>query len=166
MHWTRLALVVLVAAVLQLVLNSFLDFAFRPDLVIIVMVFLVANTEGMWPIICAFVCGFAADLVSSMAMGPHMIAFGIAGSLLGMARRSVVIDNPVLVAVVVFLVCCVAETLAQILIGFQQPTPAGAYTGLLWSALASAGVGPYLYSMLSAAGSFLGTRQRPGRRGK
>jgi rod shape-determining protein MreD len=166
MHWTRLALVLLIAAVLQLVLNSFLNFAFRPDLIVIAMVFFVCNTEGLWPIISAFSCGFAADLVSSMAMGPHTIGFGIAGSLLAVARRSVSIDNPVFVAIAVFLTCCIGEAVAQIMIGFRQPTPAGAYTGLLWMALASAVIGPYIYSILSAAGAFLGTRQRSGRRGK
>jgi rod shape-determining protein MreD len=166
MHWTRLAMVVLVAAVLQLVLNSLLNFAFRPDLVVIVMVFFVASTEGLWPIISAFACGFAADLVSSMAMGPHTIGLGIAGSLLALARRSVAIDNPIFVAIAVFVVCVVSETLAQILISFRQPTPAGAYASLLWTALASAVIGPYIYSILYAAGAFLGTRQRLGRRGK
>jgi rod shape-determining protein MreD len=166
MHWTRLALVLLIAAVLQLVLNTFLNFAFRPDLVVIAMVFLVCNTEGLWPVISAFSCGFAADLVSSVAMGPHTIGFTIAGLLLDVARRSVAIDNPIFVAIAVFFTCCVGETVAQILIGFRQATPAGAYTGLLWMALASAVIGPYIYSILSAAGSFLGTKQRSGRRSK
>lgn len=165
MHWARLALVVLVAAVLQLVLNKFLDFAFRPDLIIIVMVFFVANTDGVWPIISAFVCGFGADMAFGMAMGSCTIAYGTIGSLLAVARRSIAIDHPIFVAIAVFVVCCVSETLAQILASFRRSTPPG-YMDIFWSALASAVVGPYLYSLLSAAGGFLGTRQHPGRRGK
>lgn len=164
MHWMRLGLVVLVAAVLQLVLNRYLSFAFRPDLIIIVMVFFVANTDGMWPIIAAFVCGFGADLAFGLAMGSCTIAYGITGSLLAVARRSIAIDNPVFVAIAVFLVCCVSETFAQILASFRRSTPPG-YMDIFWMALASAVVGPYIYSVLSAAGAFLGTKHRPGRRG-
>jgi rod shape-determining protein MreD len=165
MHWTRLAMVILVAAVLQLVVNNLLTLAFRPELLIIVMVFMVCNTEGHWPVIAAFACGFGADLVTPIAMGPHTIAYGIIGSLLAAARRSVTIDHPIFVAIAVFLVCLLAEALAQILVSFRQPTPAGAYASLLWAALASAVIGPYIYSILAAIGTFLGTRQRSGRRG-
>jgi rod shape-determining protein MreD len=166
MHWTRLALVIVVAAVLQVVINNLLTFAFKPELIIIVMVFLVANTDGLWPVIAAFSCGFAADLTTSMSMGPHMIAYGVVGSGLAFARRSISIDNPVFVAIAVFVVCYMSESLAQILTSLRQQTPSGAYILLIWASLASAVVGPYLCSILAAAGPFLGTRQRMGRRGK
>jgi rod shape-determining protein MreD len=159
MHWTRLVLVILLATILQLMLNNFLNFAFRPDMLIIVMVFFVANTEGNWPIIAAFVAGFAADLISPMSMGPHTIAFGVTGSLLALARRSVTLDNAVFVGITIFLICCVAGAFSQFLISFRQPTPSGAYLSLLWASLASAVIGPYIYSILGAASEFFGTRQ-------
>jgi rod shape-determining protein MreD len=166
MHWTRLVLVILLATILQLVLNNFLNIALRPDLLIIVMVFFVANTEGNWPIIAAFATGFTADLIS-MSMGPHTIAFGVTGSLLAMARRSITLDNAVFVGIAVFVICYVAGALAQFLISFRQPTPSGAYLSLLWASLASAVIGPYIYSILGAASEFFGTRQhRLGHRGK
>jgi rod shape-determining protein MreD len=158
MHWTRLVLVILLATILQLMLNNFLNIAFRPDLLIIVMVFFVANTEGNWPIIAAFTAGFAADLIS-MSMGPHTIAFGVTGSLLALARRSVTLDNAVFVGIAVFVICYVAGLFSQFLISFRQPTPSGAYLSLLWASLASAVIGPYICSILGAASEFFGTRQ-------
>jgi rod shape-determining protein MreD len=168
MHWTRLVLVILLATILQLALNNFLPIAFRPDLLIIVMVFFVANTEGNWPIIAAFAVGFAADLISPVSMmGPHTIAFGVTGSLLALARRSITLDNAVFVGIAVFIVCYIAGVLSQFLISFHQQTPPGAYLSLLWASLASAVIGPYIYSMLRAASDFFGTRQhRTGHRGK
>ena len=168
MHWTRLVLVILLATILQLMLNNFLNIAFRPDLLIIVMVFFVANTEGNWPIIAAFVAGFATDLISPMSMmGPHTIAFGVTGSLLALARRSVTLDNAVFVGIAVFITCYVAGVLSQFLISFRQLTPSGAYLSLFWASLASAVIGPYIYSILGAASEFFGTRQhRLGHRSK
>jgi rod shape-determining protein MreD len=167
MHWTRLVLVLLLATILQLVLNNFLNIAFRPDLLVIVMVFFVANTDGNWPIIAAFAAGFAADLISPMSMGPHTIAFGVTGSLLALARRSVTLDNAIFVGIAIFVICYVAGVLSQFLISFRQPTPSGAYLSLLWASLASAVIGPYIYSILGAASEFFGTKQhRLGHRGK
>ena len=165
MRWTRLALAILMAAILQVLLNNVLTFSFRPDLLAILLVFLVANTDGNWPIISAFAIGFAADLVAQ-SMGPHTIAFGIVGSLLALSRRSVTLDNPIVVALAIFVVCCVAGAFAQLLISFRQHTAAVSYSSVLWMGLASAVIGPYIYSILSAASGFLGTRQRPGRRGR
>jgi rod shape-determining protein MreD len=166
MHPLRLALVILMAAILQVALNNLLNFAFRPDLLVILLVFLVANTEGNWPIIVAFAVGFAADLIS-LPIGPHTIAFGVAGSLLALSRRSITFDNPILVALAILVVCLAGGAFAQLLIGFRQQTPPGAYRSLLWTGLASAVIGPYLYSILSAASSFLGAKQpRSTRRGK
>jgi rod shape-determining protein MreD len=166
MHPIRLALVILMAAVLQVALNNLLNFAFRPDLLVILLIFLVANTDGNWPIIVAFAVGFAADLIS-LPIGPHMIAFGVAGSLLALARRSMTFDNPIFVALTILVFCVVAGAFAQLLISFRQQNPPGAYISLLWTGLASAVIGPYLYSILSAASNFLGTRQpRSSRRGK
>jgi rod shape-determining protein MreD len=167
MHWTRFALVILLAAVLQLAIDNFLNFAFRPDLLIIILVFFIANGEGYWPIIAAFSIGFAADIISPMVMGPHTIAFGISGSLLAFARRWVTLDNPLFVALAILVLCFVAGALSQVLISFRQQTPGGAYISLIWASLASAVIGPYICSTLAVASGFLGTKQhRGGRRGK
>ena len=165
MHPVRLALVIVMAAVLQVALNNLLSFSFRPDFLVILLVFLVTTTDGNWPIISAFAVGFATDLIS-LPVGPHTIAFGICGSLLALSRRSVTFGNPLLIALAIFVFGCVAGAFAQALVSFRQPVPPGAYLSILWAALASAVIGPYIYSILSAASGFLGIRQgRQGRRG-
>jgi rod shape-determining protein MreD len=168
MHWTRLALVILLAAILQLVIdNTFSNFAFRPDLLVIVMVFLAMNSDGYWPIISAFAAGFAADLISPMCMGAHTIAFGVSGSLLALARRTITLDNAIYIALAVFVLCGLAGAITQILVSIRQQTPVGTWLSLLWASMASAIIGPYVYSILSAASGLLGTKQhRGGRRGK
>jgi len=164
MHPIRLGIVILMTAILQVAIDRLLSFSFRPDLLVILLVYLVTSTEGNWPIIAAFAVGFAADLIS-LPVGPNTIAFGIAGSLLAMTRRSVTFDNPLLVALAVFAVCLVGGAIGQILAGFKQAVGAGAFKSLFWMSLASAVIGPYLYSILSVASGFLGTRPpRAGRR--
>ncbi|HSV26726.1 MAG TPA: rod shape-determining protein MreD [Sedimentisphaerales bacterium] len=165
MHPVRLALVIVMTAVLQMALNNLLDFSFRPDFPVILLVFLATMTDGSWPIICAFAVGFATDLIS-LPVGPHTIAFGICGSFLALSRRSMTFGNPILIALAIFVFGCVGGAFAQVLISFRQPVPPGAYLDILWASLASAVIGPYIYSILSAISGFLGIHQgRQGRRG-
>jgi rod shape-determining protein MreD len=80
----------------------------RPSVLIIVMVFCCLNARRQDAIRSAFAVGFAADLVS-VAIGPHMIVYGILGALLNGMSRVVSMKRIVHQAIVVFLAALLTE---------------------------------------------------------
>lgn len=74
---------------------------FRPDVMIILMVFFALKFESISGLIACFLLGLGADIVS-LPMGPFVIAFTIAGALIANIRKSSVADNIVFQAILIF----------------------------------------------------------------
>ena len=95
MRWLRYILLILVVALLQaghvLDLIAVTQLNIKPDLLLILMVFLAVNTEASEAIILSFAIGFAADLID-LPMGQHIISFGLFGSLLAIPLSRALTD--------------------------------------------------------------------------
>ena len=88
MRWFRFAVLVLLASLLQTGLvgaMAILRADFKPDLLLILLVFFALRCNSTDAIIASFAIGFAADLSNPIAgrlMGPRIISFGLFGTLL------------------------------------------------------------------------------------
>ena len=64
----------------------------KPDVLLIAMVFFAVQCATPEAIATSFIIGFAADIAGA-AMGPHMIAFGLLGSLMSQLQRVVLMKR-------------------------------------------------------------------------
>src|SRR4030042_1717532 len=90
MRWLRFAILILAVTILQKGVLARWDH--RPDLLLVLLVFFAVYSSTSEAIISSFTLGFAADLIGSpLPMGPHMISFGLFGTLLAYVHRVVAI---------------------------------------------------------------------------
>ncbi|HUW19394.1 MAG TPA: rod shape-determining protein MreD [Sedimentisphaerales bacterium] len=143
MRWFRFAVLVLVAAVLQAGLLE--NFDFKPDLLLILLVFFGVYCRTSDAIITSFTIGFAADLIGP-AMGPQIISFGLFGSLLAYLHRVIVIRKMPYQALTIFITGLLTGVLAHLLNLLKERVPAsGVWGGLFGISLCSAVIGPFLF---------------------
>jgi rod shape-determining protein MreD len=84
MRWLRFAVLIIGAALLQDGLLSNLDY--KPDLLVILVVFFSIYCDMNVAIITSFAIGFASDLIGT-AMGPGVISFGVIGTLISFLHQ-------------------------------------------------------------------------------
>jgi rod shape-determining protein MreD len=95
-YWIRFLVFILVLTVLtagnlyNALAVSRLDV--KPDVLLIAMVFFAVQCATPEAIATSFIIGFAADIAGA-AMGPHMIAFGLLGSLMSQLQRVVLMKR-------------------------------------------------------------------------
>lgn len=148
MRWFRFAVLILIAAMLQVGLVDIIAVTglnIKPDLLLIVLVFFAIYCSRSEAIITSFTIGFAADIIGSV-MGPKMISFGLFGTALACLSSVITIKKMPYQSLVIFLTALSAGLLAQFLIFLKgQPTVPGTYTVIFGTALYSAVVGPFLF---------------------
>ena len=92
----RFFLVLLVVTLLNsgklLGLISVTSLNVRPDLLVIMLVFISVNSSAEDAILASFMIGFAAD-ISGVAMGPYTISFGLFGSFLAQLQKVLVMKK-------------------------------------------------------------------------
>lgn len=163
MHWFRIALFVLVAAILQasklLDLIAFTHLNIRPDLLLILLVFFATHCRTYQVIIISFVLGLAADIAGGV-MGTHMISFGLFGLLLKYVHNIIMIRKMLHQAVAIFLTGLLAGALVQLLAMLKDSV---AVVNLFWwvfgTSLYSAVIGPYICSLLLPTAKWLGIKK-------
>jgi len=146
MHWVRFAVFVLIVIVLQSGLVDVVALAsVRLDLLLVSLVFFAVRHNTTEAIIASFTMGFGADLIGP-AMGPHIISYGLFGTLLAYLHRVIAVRRMPFQSLVIAAVGISAGLLIIFLTylkGLQNPP--NAYTVLLGSSLYSAAVGPFLF---------------------
>lgn len=146
MRWLRFVILILVATILQKGMLARWDY--KPDLLIILLVFFAVYSRTSEAIISSFTIGFAADLIGSpLPMGPHMISFGLLGTLLAYVHRVVAIRRKPYQALAIFVVGLVAAVLTHLLalVFKREPLPENVLTAVLLTSLFSSLVGPFLF---------------------
>jgi cell shape-determining protein MreD len=94
-------------------------------------------------IISSFIIGFAADLVGSpIPMGPHMISFGVFGTLLAYLNRVIAIRRLPYQALAIFVMGILAGVLTHVLAG--ESLSRSMFAVVLVTSLYSGFVGPFL----------------------
>jgi len=163
MRWGRIGIIILLASLLNA--GNLLDNTIamgenniKPDLLLILMVFFAINCGGLEATIVSFAIGFAAD-ISSAAMGPAMISYGLFGTLIAQLRKVVIMKRMTHQALAIFAMGIIAGGLTQILLRFKTgQSPSNVYSALFWTAIYSGIVGPLVWAMFSAISQWLGVR--------
>ncbi len=147
MRWFRFAVLILIATVLQKGVLARWDN--KPDLLMIAMVFSAIHFTTSDAIISSFMTGLAADLIGSpMPMGPHMISFGVFGTLLAYLHRVVAIRRMPYQGAAIFAAGLLAGALTHVLAVLikSEPFSKNAYVVVFITALYSGFVGPFLFA--------------------
>jgi rod shape-determining protein MreD len=148
MHWTRFAVVVVAATVLQASLVDMIAVTtanIKPDLLLILLVFFAISADPTEVVITSFTIGFAADIIGP-AMGPQIISFGVFGTLLADVHRIVALKQRSYQALGIFVTGFVTSALAFFLAFLKaEPVAFNIFTGLFWTPLYSALIGPFLF---------------------
>ena len=150
MRWFRFAVLILAVTVVQKGLLARVEF--KPDLLLVLLVFFAVYCSTFEAIISSFAIGFAADLIGSpMPMGPHTIGFGLCGTLLAYLHRVVAIRRMPHQALAIFVASLLAGALAHLLAVLmqKQPLPPNIYSVLFWTSVCSGIVGPFLFMPLA-----------------
>ena len=152
MRWVRFGVFILVVTLVQ---DGFKDalavtrFGIRPDLLLILMVFFGAYCNTTDAIITSFATGFAADLIGH-AMGPHMISFGVVGTLLAYLHKFIAVRQLPYQAFVIF-VAGLLTGIATYFLNMAKGHPAveNMYDIILGTSLYSAVIGPFFFLPLA-----------------
>jgi rod shape-determining protein MreD len=145
MRWFRFALLILAVTVIQK--GLLVRWSSKPDLLIILLVFFAIYYNTSEAIISSFTIGFAADLVGSpMPMGPHMISFGLFGTLLAYLNRVIAIKRMPYQALAIFAASVLTGLLSHLLAYITgEPVVGNIYVVVFVTALYSSIVGPFLF---------------------
>ncbi len=115
MKWWRFAFVVLIVACLQasaaMNLFSLTNMRIKPDVLLILLVYFAVYCDSYDAVIISFSLGFAAD-ISGMVLGPHIISYGIIGSVLAHIRKIILLKSTGQQAIAIFVVGFLVETIA------------------------------------------------------
>jgi rod shape-determining protein MreD len=152
MRWFRFAVLVLVASLLQTGLVGALHILrpdFKPDLLLILLVFFALRSDPTDAIIASFAIGFAADLSNPIAgrlMGPRIISFGVFGTLLSDLNSTISPRRAIYQAVTIFLMGGLTAGLSYLLTFLRiGAVPTDMAAGCFWQPLSSAFLGPVLF---------------------
>jgi rod shape-determining protein MreD len=145
MRWFRFALLILVVTILQK--GMLARWSSKPDLLVIFLVFYAVHYSTSEAIISSFTIGFAADLVGSpMPMGPHMISFGLFGTLLAYLHRVIAIKRMPYQALAIFVTSVLTDLVAHLLARIAgEPITGNIFSVVFITALYSSIVGPFLF---------------------
>lgn len=143
MRWFRFAVSVLFATVLQ---AGFLaNFSYKPDLLLILLVFFAVYCNTSEAIVSSFTIGFAADLIGPV-MGPQTISFGLVGTLLAYLHRVLAIRKMHYQALAILATGILTGILANLLNTIRgEPAMSGVIGNMLKISLFSGIVGPFLF---------------------
>jgi len=150
MRWFRFAVLILAATIVQK--GVLARFGFKPDLLLVLLVFFAVHCSTSDAIISSFAIGLAADLIGSpMPMGPHTIGFGVCGTALAYLHRVVAIRKMPHQALAIFAATLLAGALIHLLASLirSELLAPNIYTVLFWTSVCSSIVGPFLFMPLA-----------------
>ena len=146
MRWLRFAILILAAAIIQKGMLARWDY--KPDLLLILLVFFSVYRSPSEAIISSFTIGLAADLIGSpLPMGPHMISFGLFGTLLTHVHRVIAIRRKSYQALAILVTGFLTGALVYFLafIIKREPMPDKVFITILLTSVFSSIVGPFLF---------------------
>jgi len=159
MRWLRFTILLLIVTLLNS--GNLLNFMsmgssnIRPDLLLILLLFLGANCESNEAIIASFVIGFAAD-ISGTSMGPYMVSFGLFGSALSQIRKVILMRRMTHQAIAIFVMSVVAGGLAELLGAVKLGAgTSNIFSVIVGTAFYSAIVGPLIWQLFSLLAGWL-----------
>jgi rod shape-determining protein MreD len=124
----------------------------RPDLALIVLVFVALRRGSMTAQVAGFVSGIVEDLVSASPVGFHMLLRTLIGFLYGLFSGNVFVD-PLLMPIVLTVVATVLKGLISGIVSLVFGLKASGFlyfTGRLWiEAGYNALVAPFLFALLN-----------------
>ena len=167
MRWSRFAVLVIVATLLQTSLVDVVRWRqtdIKPDLLLILLVFFATHGNRTDVVITSFTIGFAADLIGPTMglMGPQIISFGLFGTLLSDLNGVVSIRRMPYQAGAILIMGSLTALLSYLLTCLRaEHVAANLPTELFWQPLYSAILGPFLF--LPVAWAMRMNRRRPGR---
>ena len=142
---------------------SFGSLHIRPDLLLIMLVFVSINSSAGDAVLASFAIGFAAD-ISGEAMGPYMITYGLFGSFIAQLQKVMVVKKIVHQVMAIFVIGLLTGCIGQLLLGFKMGEPVSNYFKMVsGTAIFSCLVGPLLWFVLSALSLSAGAGQGSGR---
>jgi rod shape-determining protein MreD len=129
----------------------------RPDLALIVMVFVAVRRGSMSAQIAGFICGLVEDLLSLAPLGFHALVRTTLGYLYGLTEGSIFMD-PILIPVLLTLIATIMKGLAGSLLVVIFGIPAAGFkvfAGPLWiEAGYNLVLAPFLFAALRLVGAF------------
>lgn len=146
MRWLRFAVLILTVTVLQKGVLARWDN--KPDLLLVVLVFSAIYFNTSDAVISSFSIGFAADLIGSpLPMGPHMISFGVFGTLLAYLHRVIAIRRMPYQAMAIFVTGLLVGVVTHVLAFLikSEPLLQNIYVVVFVTSLYSGFVGPFLF---------------------
>ena len=148
MRWARFSAFIVVVALLQAGLGEALsvtELGIKPDLLLILMVFFAVYCNTTDAIVTSFATGFAADLIGH-AMGPHMISFGVVGTLLAYLHKFIAIRQLLYQAAVIFVAGLLTGFAAYLLDMVKGHPAVGDINSFVsGTSLYSAVIGPFFF---------------------
>ena len=151
MRWMRFAVLVLLATIAQagiLDIMSVSKLNIKADLLIILLTFFAIYFRTSDAIITSFTLGFASDLISSFAMGPGILSFGIIGTLLAYLSRVIAIRKVPFQIIAIFITAFFTGLLAYLLnLIKSDANETNIFSIILGTSLYSSIVGPFVFAI-------------------
>lgn len=157
--WFWFAVLVILAMLIQSAMLS--NLVFKPDLLLIMLVFFAVRFSTFDAVITSFVLGLASDLIGTSPVGAGAAAFGAAGVILAYLQRSVSLRSPVFAGAAIFFAGLFAGTTIYLLSVLKTGSAGNLANSALWTSLYSAVAGPFL---LPALKWFADLQSKPQRR--
>lgn len=167
-RWARfffvLLFVTLVNAGEALDAISFGSLQIKPDLLLVMLIYISVNSLSGDAILASFAIGFAAD-ISGETMGPYMISYGVLGSFLCQLQKVVAVRKITHQVAAIFFAGLLTGSLGQLLLYFKTSEPASNFFRMVSGvSLYSCLIGPLVWLIFMAFSMLTDVRQGPYRR--
>lgn len=168
MRWVRFIILILVVTLLNagnaLNMISIGGANIRPDLLLVLLLFIGVNCEVNDAMIASFIIGFVAD-ISGATMGPYMLSFGVFGSLISQMRKVVIMKRMTHQAVAIFIFGLITVGLAEFLTALKLGSgTSNLFSAVIGTSVYSAVAGPFVWMVFAAIGEWIGISEKPHRR--
>ena len=165
MRWIRFAILVLVVTLLNAgnTLNIISVGAgnIRPDLLLVLLLFIGVSCEVNDAIFASFIIGFAAD-ISGAAMGPYMLSFGVFGTIISQMRKIVLMKRMIHQATATLILGLIAIGVAEFLTALKLASGTSSIlSAVVGTSVYSAIVSPFVWMLFAAIGSWIGISAKP-----
>ena len=167
MRWIRFTILLLLLTLLNISsLTDYISYGplnVKPDLLVILLVFVSINFSGADPLIASFAIGFAADL-SGATMGPATLIYGIFGGIISLVQQVVIMKRMIHQGLAVFTTSFLTGLLVQLFTLFKtgQAVPS-VWTFVFATAIYSALAAPFVWIVYSILAGWLGVRHSTSR---
>ena len=165
MRWVRFAILVLIVTLLNagnaLNMISVGSANIRPDLLLVLLLFIGVSCEVNDAIFASFIIGFAAD-ISGATMGPYMLSFGVFGTVISQMRRVVIMKRMTHQAVATLILGLITVGLAEFLAALKLGSgTSNVLSVAIGTSVYSALAGPFVWMVFAAMRAWIGISGKP-----